>query len=310
MLADIANADTSDYALWLAVVIVGGIASLVASLWQYKRGRLFADTPTSRIRSASQGYVELQGHAELIDGPPIVSPLTGKHCVWWQYRIEERRTTISNGKRRTRWVTIRRGRSDSLFLLRDDTGECIVDPEAATVVTDTREQWRDHSPMPRGGGIGENSRGLWSTLGRYRYTERRLHQADALYAIGQFRTDGAHHDFNENTALRELLADWKRDENALLERFDTNNDGEIDLDEWEAVRKVALDTVRDELSQRAADSDIHVLCRPSDRRPYVLSTQPGASLTRNAYWSAAIWFAVFLMACAGLAVLLTGRASS
>ena len=144
-------------------------------------------------------------------------------------------------------------------------------------------------------------------MGRYRYTERRLHKHDALYAIGQFRTDGQHHDFNENEALKSLLADWKRDEHALLERFDTNDDGEIDLSEWEAVRATALQQVREQFAERAADPDIHVLCRPSDRRPYVLSTKPGASLTRSAYWAAGLWFVVFLLACAAVAVLLVGR---
>lgn len=303
MLADIAAADTGEYLFWLALVVVGGIASLTGSLWQYRRGRVFADTPTSRIRSASQGYVELQGHAALMDGPPIVSPLTGKRCVWWQYKVEERRTTTVNGKRQSRWVTIRRGRSDSLFMLRDDTGQCIVDPEAAQVITETRDRWRGHSPMPIMDGRG----GFLSGMGRYRYTEDRLHDADPLYAIGQFRTDGTHHDFDESQALRELLADWKRDENALLERFDTNNDGEVDLTEWEAVRAAALEQVRRSLAERAADPDIHVLCRPVDRRPYVLSTKPGASLTRTAYWSAAMLFVVFLVLSAGTAALLVGR---
>ncbi|MBR9812295.1 hypothetical protein GYB61_00385 [bacterium] len=300
---EIAAADTGEYVFWLLLVVIGAAGSLIGSLWQYKRGRIFADTPTSRIRSASQGYVELQGHAALMDGPPIVSPLTGTRCVWWQYEVEERRTTVVNGKRRTRWVTIRRGRSDSLFLLHDDTGECIVDPEAAKVVTHNRQRWRGHSPMPR----MDQQGGFFSSMGRYRYTERRLHTDDPLYAIGQFRTDGTHHDFDENAARRDLLADWKRDENALLERFDTNNDGEIDLTEWEAVRAAALKTVRAQLTDRAANPDIHVLCRPADRRPYVLSTKPEADLTRAALWSAGLWFSVFLLSLAALAVLLRGR---
>ena len=303
MLADIAAADTGEYYFWLLLVAVGALGSLIGSLWQYKRGRIFADTPTSRIRSASQGYVELQGQAELMPGPPIISPLTGNRCVWWQYKIEERRTTTVNGKQQSRWATIRRGRSDSLFLLRDDTGECIVDPEAAKVVTTTRDRWRGSTPFP----VRDKQGGFLSSMGRYRYTERRLNAADALYAIGQFRTDGQHHDFNENDAVKTLLADWKRDENALLERFDVNDDGEIDLSEWVAVRKAALEQVRQQFAQRAADPDIHVLCRPADRRPYVLSTKPGASLTRSAYWAAGLWFAVFLLLSAGVAVLLRGR---
>ncbi|HEY1992361.1 MAG TPA: hypothetical protein VGH71_07845, partial [Gammaproteobacteria bacterium] len=59
--------------------------------WRFQRRlRIIAETPKSLIRSAAQGYVELQGIARLMPGPPIVAPLTGKRCVWWSYRIERR----------------------------------------------------------------------------------------------------------------------------------------------------------------------------------------------------------------------------
>lgn len=302
MLADIAALDASEFWFWLIAVTVGGIASLAGSLWAWSRARILADTPTSRIRSASQGYVELQGTAELMNGPPIIAPLSLLPCVWWQFRVDKKETRVRKGRTETTWRTIRRGRSDSLFLLRDDTGVCIVDPEAARVVSHHKDSWRGHLPMP--GGI-RPSGGL--LRGDYRYTEYRLISGDPLYAIGHFRTDGQHHDFDENAAVRELLRDWKRDENALLERFDTDDSGDIDLSEWEAVRAAAIDQVRQQFAARAADPDIHVLSRPPDRRPYILSNTGQARLTRGYHWRAGLLFAVFLLLSGALAVLLTGR---
>ena len=40
------------------------------------RKRLIEDTPTSRIRSAPQGFVELAGVAGVFEGEPIIAPLT------------------------------------------------------------------------------------------------------------------------------------------------------------------------------------------------------------------------------------------
>ena len=79
------------------------------------RRRLIEDMPTSRIRSATQGYVELEGRARLMDGPPILSPLTHVECAWYRFKVEKREEDNGN---RHRWVVIRQGSSSSLFLRR------------------------------------------------------------------------------------------------------------------------------------------------------------------------------------------------
>ena len=61
-------------------------ALLIAACWiaafrAIRRARLIEDVPTSKIRSAVQGYVELIGHAEAMEGPAIVAPLSQLPCV-------------------------------------------------------------------------------------------------------------------------------------------------------------------------------------------------------------------------------------
>lgn len=58
------------------------------------------DTPTSKLRSAAQGYVELSGYGALLEGAPIIAPLTGLTCTWYSHEIEERRRSGKN----THWV--------------------------------------------------------------------------------------------------------------------------------------------------------------------------------------------------------------
>ena len=85
------------------------------------RKRIIEDTPTSKIRSAAQGYVELVGYGQLMDGQPIVAPpLTGTICTWYDYSVDEHQTSPVN-------VAIgspikSEHQRQNCFLIKDDTG--------------------------------------------------------------------------------------------------------------------------------------------------------------------------------------------
>jgi hypothetical protein len=53
------------------------------------QARHLLDTPTSKIRSAAQGYAEFYGVLQPQPDSLIVAPLSGKPCVWWRFKIEE-----------------------------------------------------------------------------------------------------------------------------------------------------------------------------------------------------------------------------
>jgi hypothetical protein len=264
-----------DYALWLGLAGGGTLFAAWASLACLRKARLLEDTPTSRIRSAAQGYVELNGRAHLLPGPPILSPLSQARCAWWRYRVEEHQSSWHNGRRRRHWRTVESACSDNLFLLDDGTGECVVDPHGATVTPGLRRRWQGAGRRP----ARIPPRSPWLSFGRYRYTEELLFLYQPLYALGLFRTQSAIQAFDEDRDLRELLAEWKRDTRRLLREFDGNGDGQIDLQEWEAVRRNALQQVRQTQVEQSVQPDIHVLCRPADGRPYLLSARTEAQLT-------------------------------
>jgi hypothetical protein len=50
-----------------------------------------------------------------------------------------------------------------------------------------------------------------------------------------------------------------------------NRDGKLDSWEWEAARLAAQEEVRARRLQRGAGPELHVLCRPADKRPFMLS---------------------------------------
>jgi hypothetical protein len=272
-----ATLPTDHYVWWCLGSGAVAVAGFLASFVFLHRCRLMENMPTSRLRSAAQGYIELEGRARLAVGPPIIAPLTKRDCVWWRFRVEKK---VRSGKN-SKWVTVRSGTSDACFELDDDTGKCMVDPDGATVIPSARERWYGSSESPDvpphiGTGF------LRAGFSAYRYTEERLHARDGLYALGTFRTQaGGSEPFDEDLDLKELLTKWKHDKK-MMALFDTNKDGTVDAKEWEAARRMAQRKVRDEHVQRAVDTpDLHILAKPRDRRPYILSGVPQAKLVRR-----------------------------
>lgn len=263
---------------FILALLVAGSAFAFYAIWRgLHRARIVEDMPTARLRSAHQGYVELEGEGRLLDGPPIVGPLTGTHCLWYRYCIEHREKSGDN--RGAHWNTLQSGVSDGLFLIDDGTGRCIVDPDGAEVVPGARDVWYGHHEFPRGGPPRGTS---WFRLGGgdYRYTEERL-MPGSVYALGWFNTlRNAPGDVNREVAV--LLRDWKGDRPALLARFDRDGDGHIDAGEWDAAREAALQEVIRLRAHRPHAPASDLLARPpSDRHPFLLSALPQAVLARR-----------------------------
>ena len=119
--------------------------------------------------------------------------------------------------------------------------------------------------------------------GRYRYTEVRMHSGEPLYAIGMFMSvGGGAESFNTDAEVREVLNLWKKNPEGLLKHFDANSDGELDVEEWEAVRKAAYQRVRREQVKRSVQPPTHIMKKPQhDNRPYLLSVVPQKQLVKR-----------------------------
>lgn len=282
---------------WLAagLAALAGAASFHLAFRWLHRARLIADTPTAKVRSAAQGYVELEGRAKLMEGEPIHAPLSGARCVWYSYKVEKRETDYEDGRRSSRWRTVERGVSEAIFHLEDDTGRCIVDPDGADVAPSVRLKWRGHLPRPE---HAPQRTGFWNSLfssGPYRYTEYRIQENDPLYAIGQFVSLGGADGANLRTEMGDLLNRWKQNRSGLIRRFDANGDGEIDAEEWETARQHAEREVIASWRERTRPTEFHLMKKPDYGRPYLLSVIPQDKLTeryrRNA-WLAVLGFLI------------------
>lgn len=113
-------------AFFAGILLLVALALLSSSARALRRARAFLDVPTSRIRSASQGYAELKGVARVEAGTDRVAPLTGTQCHYWQLIARRSRRGRQDGAVRVQ------ARSDPFFLpIEDGTGTCYVMISAA-----------------------------------------------------------------------------------------------------------------------------------------------------------------------------------
>lgn len=264
---------------WAGAMAAIAAASLFAWRANLQRYRLIHDTPASNIASAAQGFVELSGQLRPTGQHQLESLLSHRPCLWYH--------CIVRVKRNNEWETELDEISKSAFLLTDGSGACLVDPTGAEIFSTHKKTWNE---------------------GERKYTEYLLLEHDALYALGEFSTlpDPSRHP-GAKRLLNELLETWKRDRPSLLARFDANQDGELDSEEWERARQSAWAEIKNMLQIDADHTGLHLLGRPRDGRPYLLSNHPNAHQGRAFFIWAWVQISVFLFACGGLAYFLQAQ---
>ena len=284
----------------LAVAVAGG--GWYAFRWLHV-ARVIEDTPTSRIRSAAQGYVELAGRCRTLDGTQNLAPLTQRPCVWWRYRIQQKVESGPSGKRRKSWRTVNSGRSEQPFLLDDGTGTCIVQPSGADVVTGESLTWYGSTPWP----TQAPGEGLLRSQGhQYRYFEERIYEHEHVCLLGQFRSHSGAPRRDVQADVSALLAEWKQDQPQLVRRFDRDGDGAVSLAEWEHAREEARRTVTERNIERPSQPALHVLGRPDGDRLFLIAALPEGAIAKRYRRRALIAFAGFVAATFALGWLLQG----
>jgi hypothetical protein len=291
-----------DFGFWLLTLGFAIFAGAAAALRSFRRARLLEDTPTSRIRSAAQGYVEIGGNARLLPGTQNIAPLTQRPCVWWRYRVSKRTERGSGKGRRSQWQTVASGTSTVPFVIDDGTGECIVQPDGAEVIPTETTSWYGDTPWPSGP-AGTPVR-LFADSRDYRYTEDRVYEHELVHALGDFRSTASSAEPDHNDAIAARLAEWKQDQPALLRRFDLDGDGRIDMKEWEAARAAARQLVLEASARREPVANHHVLRRPEGGRLFLVSALPHADLVRRYQRQALLAFVGFVAAVLALGWLL------
>lgn len=253
------------------------IAAISFFAWtsNFRRGRAIADTPTSKIGSAAQGYVEIYGSAR--SNQKLVQAKGGSiPGVWFRCKTYRMNTD-------RKWVATDEIISEALFEIDDGSGLCMIDPDHAEVITTHKRTWYE---------------------GEYRHVEEQLFASDRIYVLGEFQTmGGAHTHLSHKEDVAALLADWKRDPAHLMERFDLNGDGKIDMQEWELARKAAAREVEKNHRELRQQPGVHVMRRPAIKRMYLISNLSPHQLKRKYQWWAAVHIGLFFAGLTGVIAL-------
>lgn len=261
---------------WQVVLSVAVPLNLIGWLYTLRIARAIADTPTSKVASAAQGYVELRGIAMPSGGLQVVTPHTGLPCLWYRYTLERR-----DGNK---WTHMDSGESPESFDLEDVSGRCTLDPAGAHI---------------------ESSHLEVRTEGELRHTELILLKGDSLYALGLFSSDRPESRvLNARVDEGDLLAEWKEDQAELHRRFDLDRDGAISPKEWLLARQAARREIARRHQAIRAESVRHGMRDPGDGRPYLISNLPQDGLGERYRWESRLFLIVMLGCLGGLTYLL------
>lgn len=257
-----------DILFWSPLLLAAG--AFLLWLAAYRRKRMIEDVPTSTIAAAAQGYVEIQGTVEHAPGDLLAGKLTNLPCVWYHYTLRAEPAGEDNSRDEAGW-------NGTPFLIRDGTGECLVDPAAAEVICDRCQAWGAE---------------------RVAYSEWSIRVGDPVYAIGYFSTGGARSEHQLKRRIGGTLRSWQRNAKDFLARFDTDHDGSIAKEELAAARDAAW---RETLKQYNLQGGVHALGPSPDGKPFILISADQDRIRRRYRRLTAAHLLIFFLALGALA---------
>ena len=268
----------ADFQAWHIALFICTVASLFAAIFNYWRLLKITEAPISSIAAAAQGYIELRGKTSTTK--PSKTPFIGMPCVWYRAWVyAEVGDEDENG--RSSEALIEYVESDAPFFLNDGTGTCLVNPQGAEVLAiKKRTQMRNN----------------------HRYVEEYLPAGEWVHVVGYL--DTRHHFMSAGSVNHDMgiaLNALKLNKTKLLNRYNQNLEGEIDLQEWEQVRADVRGEVEAQHRIKANDA-VYMLSKPTTKQVFLVSALSPQAL-RKCYqlWSM-LHFAILI--CLKLALFL------
>jgi hypothetical protein len=125
--------------IWALVGAAAGVYLFFRGFRMLQRKRLILNTPSSKIRSASMGLVEVSG---LAVGPyTMAAPITSLPCYYYRTMAWQWKQSGKNSE----WVKVADESLHLLFYLDDNTGRVLVNPQGAEldIHRDFHEEYSD-----------------------------------------------------------------------------------------------------------------------------------------------------------------------
>lgn len=258
----------------VTLVAAGYLLASLLAVWGALRAhaifRYIADTPKSKIQSAAQGFVELQGTCDFFGNRVCQGFMSGPPCVWHRYSILN-----SSG------FPFQVGASSIPFMVSDETGSVVINPVGAKVLSSSKRAWFE---------------------GGKRFSSKYICPGASIYVLGELRTHGGSETaYHKGMEVSKLLAAWKKDQRWLRDEFDTDGNGRLDNDEWDVARARAEQVARGLHEERVADPVSHIISKPANGMPFIISDRDPAPLGNSfrllSFVNGVVAVACFVYAC-------------
>jgi hypothetical protein len=276
----------------MVYLVFGGISGLKFAYegfkkWKYKR--YLEDIPVSKIGSAAMGLVELEGEAEgavqLMD-----APLSGEKCVFYKYKVEK---YISAG-RNSYWKTEAEDESSSTyFCVKDETGQVLCAPSGVELLDKptyyyANNLFRNKIPDRLISFLDNNgiTYKQFISNARFQFSEWIIHPDDHICILGSLtKVKGSLDDMSDfKLTLNRRLQAIKADPQAMM-AIDTDHDGKVSQEEWDAKVK----ELKDEVTARAqniADGSNVAISAGEEEQIFIISRQKRQNLFSILQWQA------------------------
>ncbi len=169
---------------WAGVGAIAGVFLFLRGFSMLRYKRMILNTPSSKIRSASMGLVEISGTAK---GPQTVpAGITGQACYYYRAMAWQLRQSGRNRE----WKKVADESLYVPFFIEDATGEALVDPQGAEL--DIHRNFKDEiggSLFGSGNMMPENANAFLLRYGlsgseRIRLEEYCIKPGDPLFVLG------------------------------------------------------------------------------------------------------------------------------
>lgn len=272
----------------LLTLFILGASFFHKAIRTHRRMRQIEDTPRSKVASAAQGLVELQGFAWPLES--CAQTVQQKQAVFYEFKLQKLKKKSGKNKG-SEWVTVFTKSHKPNFLLVDPTGTAMIDPADAelTMTSSIQKQWHKLNETEKnyvlsevltesvaGFPPGKILGGLFSSS--FRIVENFILRGSPVHASGDFRTDARMVEPIQAKGLSRFC-DMIFDRNSRSEKnvsnlLDKNKDGKVthqeSLDGYVFAADTALQrTQLDDLQER--DFQVHGTMRKSDQHGLFLA---------------------------------------
>lgn len=215
-----------------AGLFLSGLIMLVLGFHEYGEYSLIRNTPTSTVRSAPMGRVEVKGEVHPLDDENLLeAPFTGEECLGYDCLVEEYHSDDDGGN----WHTVHMNRRTEPFVLEDPTGKLVVEPEEAEWGIGShefREIYYEDSAPPRIQSFVEREIDSEKMLDfdlmggdKLRFSENRIPLDEELYVLGGARPLEEQLNGDERPDDAEILI--KRNQNTGMFYLSEQSENEI-----------------------------------------------------------------------------------